>query len=248
MPIQATELKKYGAASRPENDTTTSGGAVDAACVLDITQPAAADGLRVVSSAAGDTTQTVTVTGRNTAGAVIADTKTLNGTTAVNFAGTFERVLKVVLSAAAAGNVTVERQTAPNDDVVVIPAGKTAAAALFISSASEASITTRYEKEFWRNESAESLTLTAARMRLTADPSASIKIGVAAAKGDTVSVANRKTAPAGITFVDDGVYQDVPGTTLEANAAIGVWIEMTRAANAAPLKSTYTTELSGTTT
>ncbi|MDH5394500.1 MAG: hypothetical protein OEY11_15050 [Gammaproteobacteria bacterium] len=246
MSILQTELKKYAAASRPEDDASLSGGARDAACTLDVTQMAADDVLRAVSDAAGDTTQTLTITGRNAAGEIVTDPIALNGVTPVAGAVTFERVIKAVLSAACAGNVTLERNTGPNDDVVIIPAGMTDATALFIGAASEAAQTVRYEKEFWRNESAESLTLNDAKIQLTADPSASVKIGVATAKDDTVSVANRLTAPGGVTFFDDAVEVNVPGNALALNESIGVWIELTRDAGAASLKSSYTTQLAGT--
>jgi len=247
MSILQSELKKYGSASRPEDDVSAAGGARDANCVLDMTQIAANDVIRVVSDNVGDTTQTVTITGRNVAGEIVTDVIALTGTTAAAGAVTFERVIKAVLSAVAAGNVTVERNTGPNDDVVIIPIGMTNASSLFIGAASEAAQTIRYEKEFFRNESAESLTLNDAIVTLTADPSASIRIGLAATKDDTVSVADRKTAPGGVTFVDDSVEVNVPGGTLAVNEAIGVWIELTRGAGAASIKSSYTTELKGTT-
>jgi hypothetical protein len=48
-------LRRYGAASRPENDVSTSGGAIDTACVLDITQMASTGTLEAVSTSAADT-------------------------------------------------------------------------------------------------------------------------------------------------------------------------------------------------
>lgn len=247
MSIVLAEMVKRGALNRPEDDVSSSGGGIDNSCVLEVTQMAANDVLRAVSDNAGDTTQSITVTGRLTSGAIDTDVIALNGTTPVAGAKTFERFLKAVLSAACAGAVTVERNTGPNDDVVIIPAGKTDAAILFIDASSEASQTVRYEKEFWKNENA-TLTLNAAKVTLTADPSTSVKIGVETAVNDTVSVANRKAVPANPTFVDDGVAVNVPGNALAASAAVGVWVEMTRAADAAALKSSYTTKLEGTTT
>lgn len=246
MSIVAAELVKRGALNRPEDDVSSSGGGIDNNCVLDITQLAANDVLRVVSDNAGDTTQNVTVTGRLASGAIDTDVIVLNGVTPVAGAKTFERILKINLSATAAGNVTIERNTNPYDDVVIVPAGKTDAAILFIDSSSEVSQTVRYEKEFWKNENGTT-TLNAAKVTLTADPSTSIKIGVETAINDIVSVTNRKTVPSNPTFVDDGVAANVPGNALAAGAAIGVWIEMTRATDAAALKSSYTTKLEGTT-
>lgn len=247
MSILTTELKKYAAASRPVNDTTTSGGAIDTDCVLGVTQLAATDAVRARSSNAGDT-MNLTIKYRDAAGVIQTQVQALNGVNNVVF-NTMERFISATLASNPAGAITIERNTGGNANVVTIPAGKKNAAILFVDSASESSQTIRYEKEFWRNESAESLTLTNGQVTLTADPSASVRIGLDTAVGGTTSVANRKTAPGSVTFVDDSVAQNIPGGgNLAVNAGIGVWIEFTRGAGAAALKSSYETTLSGTST
>lgn len=243
MAIQDTELIAYGSLNRPEDDVNTSGGAIDADNRPVFTQMAAQDTLEVLSDNSGDTTQQITVTGRDAAGAIQSDTKTLNGTTPVALTGTFERVLKAVLDSDGAGTVTLRRASA-GPTVGTIPAGERGFFAMFIKAASESGATTRYEKTFWKNTNG-TLTLNDAKVRLAADPSAVIKQGVAASKDDSGSVANRKTSP-GVTFVDDSVDQDVPGTTLEAGSAIGVWWELSLGAGASPIKDTFTARLSGT--
>jgi hypothetical protein len=168
----------------------------------------------------------------------------LNGTTPVAGAVTFERVLKATLSAADASRTVTVRHS---DDTVIttLPPNITKRWAHFKRSASESGATLRYEKDFWRNGHA-SLTLNSAAVKLTADPAAVIKIGLHASKDDTATVANRKTAPASVTFVDDNVSQTVPGGTLEAASRIGTWIELSLIANQASVRNSYTTELSGT--
>lgn len=245
MSILDTELKRYAAANRPEDDVSAGGGAIDLTCTLDVTQLAATDTLSLVSDNAGDTTQNVTVRGRDASGAIISDIKTLNGTTPVAVAGTMERFLTENMDAVAAGTVTLSRATG-GATVAAMPSGVTDAAIQFINAASESGATTRYTKEFWKNTNV-SLTLTAAKVQLSADPAAIILIGVHTSKDDSATIANRKTAPAGITFVDDGVDQDVPGTQLEFGSAIGVWVEMQLGAGAAAQKTSYTTQLAGST-
>ena len=247
MAITAAELKAYGSLNMPESDTTTSGGGIDTTCMIEFADLAVNDVVRAVSTNAGDTTQTAAVTGRTAAGAIVTDNIALNGTTPVAGTTTFQRVLKIILSATAAGTVTVERNTTPFDDVIAIPTGVTKVRRLFYDSASEAGATARYEKVFFKNTNA-TLTLNAAKTQLTADPSAKIKIANATTVSDTGSVANRKTLPAGLTWVDDNVAQDVPGQALAAGAAIGVWAELSLTAGDSPLDSTFTLELSGTTT
>lgn len=66
-----------------------------------------ARGLQVDSSNAGDTTQTVTITGTDKYGAPMKETIALNGTTDVLGVKAFKTVTQVAVSAAMAGNLTV---------------------------------------------------------------------------------------------------------------------------------------------
>jgi hypothetical protein len=63
--------------------------------------------LSMISTNAGDTTQTVTVTGTDFYGQRQTETRTLNGTTIVNFLKSFKTVTRVAVSATTAGNLTV---------------------------------------------------------------------------------------------------------------------------------------------
>jgi len=247
MAILVSELKKYGAANRPEDDVSVSGGGIDANCVLDVAQLTANTTLRIFSDNAADTTQSITITGRLPSGEISSDVIPMNGvdgTILVVGAVTFERFLKLAASAPLVGNLTVEQDT-DGADIVTLPAGKTHASIMFIGSESEAAETDRYEQEIWRNESAESKTLLNAAMQLLSDPSAIIMVGMEIAKDSATSVANRKALPAGVSFFDDGASIAVPGNQLEANSSIILWVNQKLAAGAAPLKSTFTTELSG---
>jgi hypothetical protein len=100
---------------------------------------------------------------------------------------------------------------------------------------------------FWKNNHG-SLALLGANTELTADPAARIKVGVTTAVNGTTSVTNRLTAPGGITFVDDNVTQNVPGTDLAAGDAVGLWIEQDLASNDVAQKNSYTTQLAGSST
>lgn len=111
MSIRPGDIKLYGSASMPDSDTPTAiGGAIATSKVATFTDLTGL--VQAVSGEAGDTTQTVTVTYRTTAGVVLPETKTLTGRTVVAFAATMERLLKGVKSATCAGDVAVEAQTA----------------------------------------------------------------------------------------------------------------------------------------
>jgi hypothetical protein len=245
MPITAAELILLGSLNRPEDDTSTVGGGIDIDHRPEFTQLAANDIVEMVSDNAGDTTQSVTITGRDAAGAWTTDSKTVNGTTVVDFAGTWERVLKIVMDSDAAGIVTVRRDAA-GPTLSTIPVGERGFYAMFLKSASESGSTTRFEKMFWKNTD-PSLTLNSAEVELTADPSAKIRMGLATAKDDSGTSTNRETAPGGVSFVDDSVAQSVPTGLLAAGEAIGTWIELALTADDSAYKSTFTTRLSGTT-
>ncbi len=247
MAVLETDLKAYQAANMPEDDTSTVGGAINAAGEIEFTPLAADDDLEAVSDNAADT-MNLTITGRDAGGSIVSETAALNGTTPVVFStlGVIERVLKIELASAAAGTVTVRRSPS-GATVKAINAGITSVRRLFYDSASEAGATTRYEKVFLQNENATD-TLSNAEIELTADPASTIRVGCAPAINDSATATNRKTAPASVTFVDDNVAQAIPGDQLAAGDEIGVWIEMQRGAGAAAVKNTFTLQLAGTTT
>lgn len=246
MPIAATDLKLYGSANHAENDTALQGGAIATAVRLEFTDLAVNDSLEAVSSNVADT-MNLTLTGRSASGAIVSETKALSGTTVVSFTvlATVERFLKGVLASAAAGTITI-RRAATGPTVATMAPGDTTVRRLFYDSASTSTAKTLYEKSFWKNTHA-TLQLNSAALKLTADPAAVIRIGAAPSVGDAATIANRVTAPATVTFVDDNVSQTVPGGALAAGSGIGVWAEMALAANNAAIKNTFTTELSGTT-
>lgn len=248
MSIVATELICYGSASRVSADTGTTGGAIDPLFRPVFTQMTGNSTLEAVSSSASDTTQIVTVIGRDATGTLSTSTVTLTGTTpvALSPATTFQRILSVSLSATCAGTVTV-RNSSAGTAWGTVPIGEKGFYAMFINSASTGSTQTRWEKIFWKNTNG-SLTLTSSQITLTADPNTPIfSIGVTAAIDDTTTITNRMTTP-GVTFVGLSVAQNIPNSqNLPAGSAIGVWIQQALPTNQTPLNSTFTTQLSGNT-
>ncbi len=112
MSVEAYNLILHGSATMPDDDTTTEiGGAIDKSTKLTFAQLANTGVLNVISSAAGDTTQDVTVYGRNAAGEKIDETISLNGTTEAQGSTSFERVMKAVKSATTTGVVAVYSDT-----------------------------------------------------------------------------------------------------------------------------------------
>lgn len=117
-PLLLTDLHLYGSQSMPDDDVPTNiGGAIDKTKKMDF---ADVNGLvQGVSSAAGDTTQQVTVSYRDTTGALLTEVKTLTGLTPVAFTANMERLLKGIKNALTLGDVAVEGQTAERTGVAL---------------------------------------------------------------------------------------------------------------------------------
>jgi len=229
-----------------DNDASTVGGAIDLLRRPDFTQVTAADTVEVISSSASDT-QNCTIEARKADGTVVTETLALTGTTAKIFAGNgaIDRMLKVELASNAIGTITVRKSVA-GATYRQIPIGERGFNAIFRKGASAVGSTVNYYvKFFWKNTNSTNALLTAL-VTESADPSATITHGLAASVNDSGTTTNRITAPGGVTFA--GTAAAVPGTDLAATAAIGTWLNMTLSAGAAAIRSTYTSQLAGSTT
>jgi hypothetical protein len=266
MAIASTDIRFYGAASMAEADTDPTGGAIDRTVkvVFDAVL-AANDTLDIVSSNAGDTTQTATVTGRLASGVITTEAFTLNGTTQQLGATTFERILKVVVDGTYLGTLTIEENSgsttvATMDGSGVAPGGvaELELRRMFYSAtaaASGGSDKNLYEKFFIANTHA-SLALTSAAVELTTDGTAGdiIDFDLEDAINDTNSETNRITDPvAGNLGAWNDTQKSVPGgilgdRTTSVADEIGVWMRMDLNAGTAPDKATVEFTVTGATT
>lgn len=256
MPIAASDLKCWAAASRPTADAQTTGGVIqDAAHAsggyrVEFTDLAANDDVEALSD--GADTRTVTVTGRNAAGAIVTDSITLNGTTPAQAGtpNTFERILRVELSAKDASRTVTVRRAPTGATIATVAPNELGTTRMFYDAQAPASGTTkRYELIYLKNQHG-TLTLTNAKVVLSADPASKIKIAVRGSKGDAGTIADRVqgSVPEGLTVSDDSVEVAVPTGTLAAGERIGVWVEQSIASADSPFKNTFDVQLKGNTT
>jgi len=250
MPLTAAQTELYGSAVMPEDEVTLNiGGAIDPATLISFTRLLANSTLEVLSDNIADTTMSITVTGRAADGTLLTDTVALNGTTAVNITGTFKRLLKAVLSAPAAGTVTL-RKSAAGGDAMIFPPGVTTLRRPFINAAADVaagSARVFYEKLFFKNTSGIDA-LIAAQVALGVNPGNKYKFALAVAVDGVVTNGagnNRAVAPAALVF--DAAQKAVPGADLLPGTAIGVWVELTLAAGLAAGDEEFRLDLSGTT-
>ena len=108
MAVASSDLVIYVAANMPEDNTSTAGGAIDSGVRASFDDPSSAVQLKVYSADAADTSQTLTVTGRNAGGSIVSEGISLNGTTEVTSSNTYERILKTYLSATVMGQTKLQ--------------------------------------------------------------------------------------------------------------------------------------------
>ena len=235
MAFAGTDIVAYLSANRPENNASTSGGAIDATMrLIDRTvafdiNGASGDKIDLVSSSASDNSGvTATLEGYAVDGTWISEARTLNGVGHVQSTATFHHLLRIELSANAVGNVTVARYNAAAPvTLFTIPIGEQGAAAMFLKIAAEAgggATVTAYEKLFLKNTNAifgcvSSIFYcgTNENSRLTFALECAGGTGAAyQVDGGTESVANRVTAPNG-----GGTYTFAAAATVGAGLAMG---------------------------
>lgn len=251
MPITANDIVIYGSQIMPEDDAATAiGGAIDSTVRIIFADLAQTGNLRVVSDDAGDTTQTVTITGRGAAGVVQEEMLNLKGTTAVIGSKRFEHILKIRVSAAHAGTIHVEDPQGTPNAIADLEPGLLEVRQLFYGAFAEASSGADrkyYEKVFARNNH-PMLPLVDAVIEKVVDPLGKVAFGLAATLDDDGTNGtgnNRLVAPPGIVF-DASPKKVANGQNHTAGAAQGIWFELTANAGDSAAESTYTIREFGT--
>ena len=249
MPVLTTDIVVYGSALMPDDDAGLNiGGAIDLTTRISFAPIVAVDQVEILSDNAGDTTQTVTLFGRNAAGELISDPVALNGTVLALSALTFERILKIVVSAAHTGNITIRDQDT-DTEIVVIESGVLQIRRPFYGAAAEATggaQRTYHDKVFFRNNHA-TLSLTNAQILEQLDASGLIAFDLEStlAGSDTNGAGNnRQVAPGGYVFTS-AAKNVANAQNHTALAAQGVWLELTLAAGAAAQNTSVTLRESG---
>jgi hypothetical protein len=242
MALVSTDFVFYGAANRPGDDSSLSGGGIDLLARPIFTQFSGPDVVALASS--GGDTRTVTVVGRDTSGLLRSENVLLAGVAEVTTAVTFERVLSLTADAQNPARTITAYEGSLGPVFATIEPDETIRYALFQESYSENSIQLRHEKLFCKNIHG-TLTLNEAIVRLTADPLSKYRIGTALSLNDTGSVSNRKAFPASVGFVDDNIDAPVPGGVLPPGDAIGIWVEQRLATLASGFKTDIDITISG---
>lgn len=247
MPIVDSEIQWWGSSVMPTDDTTQNiGGGIDLTKKIVFTRLGTVSTLEMLSSAAGDTTQTVTIYYLDAAGVLQNEVKTLNGVSVVAFSGSMLTFLRAVKSATTTGTITIRKASA-GATIVQLEAAVISAQIINYNQLIDQSTQKVYvEKIFVKNTNA-TLTLTQATIALVADPQSIITFALEAVLNGTGTNGagnNRQVAPAGFTF--DATSKSVANSgNLTAGSAQGLWIKSTLGAAKLPFDDTCTLRLGG---
>lgn len=216
--VSASDLVFYAAASKPLNDSDAGGGAIDLKTKI-LTAIEFDDSVSVVSSSVLDA-QRLTITGRARNGLPIQRSIALDGTTVVRDRFYFDIVTDVRLNSDAVGTVTI-KQFNSDTTFVSIAAGKRGWTSPFANAYPlERNNFERYDKVFLKNEHA-SVDLVLPAIKVSSE--FEMELGISAAVSDTLSIADRITSPADITFSDADSYNSF--ATLAHGAHRGFWLK-----------------------
>jgi len=252
MGVVATDFGYYLGASIPEDDASAVGGAVqDAASaggarIPIFTDISATGTIEALSN--GADARTLTTSYRRTSGLIVADVLQLAGTAPQASSQQCERFMKAELSAKDAARTVTIRKDSDDVTIAVLKPNFRSVHRMFYGAVSSGSQKVLYEGFYIQNDNGAGSAALNCTVTLISDPIGRLKLGLAAAKGNITAIANRLTAPGGVSFVDDNVAVAVPGANLADGERIWVWIEMTLAAAAVAAKSSWQVRIDYTTT
>lgn len=244
-------LIPYASQHRPTDDTSLVGGAIDTTVRVTFNDtPTSGDLIEIVSDNSADTSQLVTVTVMGTNGVLREEQRLLEGLEPVDFnsIGPFDRIESVIMDSSALGNVTV-RVAVNHFFIAVIPPGERGFTRMFLGSLPSPDFDkVYYEKFFWKNIS-NSEDLVNPLVSISANPSDSISHCLATAVNDSFTTINRLTEPGfgalSPPYVFDTVARDTPNSRINAGQAIGVWVAMSLRQSSPPVRSSFSTKLTG---
>lgn len=254
MGLTASGLVLVGSFFMPESDGLTAGGIASGNIKMTFDDAAKANvpsgKIGIYSSLAGDNCQ-VFVHGRNAGGNLITDLITVNGTTPVSGASTFERILKIAATGTGFHNgfLVIRDELTPGGVIATMESGyHTIRRPFYNVSADAAGGSSRdfYEKTFIKNTDS-TYALLGAMVHEISDPNNVVTFALGNAQNDNTTTASRlNTVPASVTAFDSA-GKAVPNTDLNAGSGIAVWLKLTLAAGLAAAKTTYTVQASGST-
>lgn len=228
MAIASSNLIFYASASKPMDDSSSVGGAIDLKTKI-LSTVEFEDQIEILSSSSLDV-QKLYVYGRAKSGHRAVRVIDLLGTTVVRDRFHFDTILDLRLTSDAVGTITI-RKASTDVTFVSISAGSKGYTSFFkYSRSSEGQTRTRYDKCFLKNNHATDSLFNSSLYLSSVDED--VEFGLDLSIDATLSSSNRLTSPSGITFSSD--LTNTPTANLANGKAIGIWLKQTLLKNSLP--------------
>jgi len=247
MSVTSSDIVVYASQNMPEDDTTISGGAIDSGVRVVFTDIVATDTIQATGSASDS--GTLTITGRNAAGAVVTESLGLSGTTIVSGTQSFERILKVFNDEAASGTITLQDATT-DANIGSIYANESGFRRPYYGATANAvggGDKTLYEKVFVANNNSVNALLSTSIAEVSSGLYTNIDFALESTIKDTTSATDRTTAPTGVGIYGVGP-SGIPGTDLNPLEYEGMWLKFSLTAGTAAANSYYQFTVDGSST
>ena len=246
MSVNTSDLVVYTASNMPEDNTSLTGGAINSGIRASFDDPSSDTKIVVYSSQAADTTQILSLTGRNPAGLVITESLLLSGTSHISSVYTYDRVLKTYLDTAAVGNVSVSGSGV--NKIATIPVGESGFRRPFYdATALAATAKTYYEKVFVQNRNSSSALNNAKVLEVNDGLYTKIAFALEDTKKADQTISNREAVPTGITGGFGAGPSGIVDNKLTTGDYQGVWLKLSMDAGEAATNSFFEVQISGTT-
>ena len=256
MALTASDIVLYGSVNMQEDDVATpQGGAIDTTIRVVFTDIVATDIVEAISTQPGDSSQTLTVYGRNAGGSIVNEALSLNGIIPVTGSTSFERILKADISGTGPTGIVTLRDDAT---IMRFETGVTEIRRPFYNVSADASggaAKIFYEKIHVKNNNTVSSLLTPFAKEsgdgteaVGADITFDLETGLGAPDTGNTST-NRITAP-NVTGMSSGVFNDTNKAfpaDLGAADTLGIWLKLDLPAGTVATNTTYTLSISGST-
>ena len=244
--VISSDLVVYTAATMPENDSSSVGGDINSGVRASFDDPSSPVSIVTYSSSTSDTGQALTLTGRTTAGTIVAESLSLNGTSNVTSTYTYERLLKGYLNSTAVGSVTISGNGV--NVVTSIPVGESGFRRPFYdATASVDSAKTFYEKFFVQNTTSIATLKSANIIEVSNGLYSKISFALEDTKQSNQTISNRLSVPTGVTGGFGSGPSGVVDSALLAGDYQGVWFKLSLDAGETAQNSFYEVQVSGTT-
>jgi len=245
MSIVPSDIVIYSSQNMPLDDSSVAGGSINSGIRVVFEDVTNTGVITAFSSSALDTGN-ITVVGRDVVGIITNDTFQLNGTSPVAGTQNFERIISCSVDNISSGNISISGNIFLGS-IYQNESGFTRPFYNATANPNGGADKVLYEKVFIKNNNTTNALLDATVQEISSGLYSKIQFGLEKGQNYNESVANRLTAPTGVTSYGSGI-SGVSNTNISPLDAQGVWLKFDLNAGDSAQDSFYQLQIAGGTT